>query len=203
LLREELLRYLETYLSQGNSALIAYHDKKQPVRLADEFQGLLDARPGLAEFAPEFREYLAQYPNTPLPGVDEFLYWSTESFGLKPITGITHVAIYDQPGQAVIASKQVYANHYFEGSLGLTMGLDDITEASQPAMYLVYLNRSRIDLLSGFFGGLRRAFLRGRLRDGVKKNLAEVARKVESSCAEHSPAASTAVLRRRTIRFMR
>ena len=87
--------------------------------------------------------------------------------------------------------------------MGLTMALDGVAEAAKPGMYLVYLNRSRIDLLGGFFGGLRRVFLRCRLRDGVKKNLAEVARKLESSCGDHRFAASTAVLRRRTPPFMR
>jgi hypothetical protein len=190
--REELVRYLDTYLSQGNQALIEYRDKDKPVRLADEFQALLEARPGVAEFAPEFREYLAQYPYVKLPGVADFLYWSTESFGLKPVTSITHVSILQAPGQAVIASKQLYASHYFEGSLGLTVALDDVAGAAQPGMYLLYLNRSRIDLLSGFLGGLRRLILRGRLRDGLRENLTETAGKIEASCTE-PPAAASAV----------
>jgi hypothetical protein len=178
--REELLSYVKAYLHQDNSALIEYHDKKNPVRLEREFRGVLDARPGLGEFVPEFREYLAQYPSQPLPGVSESFYWSTESFGLKPMASITHVYVYVQPGRAAIASKQIYAS-----SLGLTAALDDPGDASNPGMYLVYLNRSRIDLLSGFFGGLRRVILRGRLRDGMRKNLADVVRKLESSCADH------------------
>jgi hypothetical protein len=157
--REELLSYFEAYLDEGNSGLIEYLDKKNSVRLAREFRGVLDARPGLEEFVPEFREYLAQYPGRPLPGVGEFFYWSTESFGLKPVASITHVYVYVQPGQAAIASKQIYASHYFDVSLGLTAALDDPGDASNPGMYLVYLNRSRIDLLGGFFGGLRRAIL--------------------------------------------
>lgn len=183
--REELLRYIEMYLHEGNSALIEYHDKTNSLRLAREFRGVLNARPGLGEFVPEFREYLAQYPGQPLPGVSEFFYWSTESFGLKPVASITHVYVYVQPGRAVIASKQIYASHYFDASLGLTAALDDPGDASNPGMYLVYMNRSRIDLLSGFFGGLRRVILRGRLRDGMRKNLADVVRKLESSCADH------------------
>lgn len=183
--REELLAYLETYLERGNSALIEYRDKSKPVRLADEFGAVLDARPGLAAFVPEFYEYLARYPGELLPDVSEFFYWSTESFGLKPVTSITHVSIYIQPGRAVVASKQIYASHYFDASLGLTAALDDPGAAAGPGMYLVYLNRSRIDPLSGFFGGLRRTFLRGRLRDGMRKNMVEAVRKLESSCAEY------------------
>ena len=43
-------------------------------------------------------------------------------------------------------------------------------------MCLFYLNRSRVDLLGGFLGGLRRVFLRGRMRDGMRNNLTETVR---------------------------
>lgn len=178
--RERLFDYLHTYLSEGNTALIEYQDKRRPVRLAKEFQSLLDAKPSLRELVPAFYEHLAVYPAAPLSGVEEFLYWSTEHFGFKPVTSVTHVMIFRQSGQAVIASKQIYANHYFDASLGLTFVLDDPDFPG--TMYLAYLNRSRIDLLSGFFGGLRRLVLRGRLLDGFKKNLQQVARQLSASC---------------------
>lgn len=183
--REELAAYLESYLDQGNSALIEYRDRSKPVRLPDEFRAVLDARPGLAGLVPEFYEHMARYPRDPSPDVNEFFYWSIETFGLKPVTSITHVSIYFQPGRAVAASKQIYASHYFDASLGLTAALDDPGVAPGPGMYLVYLNRSRIDLLRGFLGGLRRAVLRGRLRDGMRKSLVDVVRKLESSCNEY------------------
>ncbi|MGA2712534.1 MAG: hypothetical protein ABSG41_05455 [Bryobacteraceae bacterium] len=189
--REELLSYIGTYLHEGNSALIEYQDKNKPVRLADEFRGVLDARPGLAAFVPEFHDYLARYPTGMLPDVSEFFYWSTESFGLKPVASVTHVSIYAQPGRTMIASKQIYASHYFDASLGLTAALDDGAAGPGSSMYLVYINRSRIDLLGGFFGGLRRAILRGRLREGMRKNLVGVVRKLESSCADYSEANPT------------
>jgi len=106
------------------------------------------------------------------------------------VASVTHVSIYVQPGRTVIASKQIYASHYFDASLGLTAALDDSASAPGSSMYLVYINRSRIDLLSGFLGGLRRAILRGRLREGMRKNLVKVVRKLESSCAESREADS-------------
>ena len=183
--REELLAYLETYLNHGDSALIEYRDKRRSVRLADEFGGLLDARPGVAGFAPEFYAWLARGTGGTWPDVDQFLYWSTESFGLKPVTSITHVSIYKQPGRAVVASKQIYASHYFDGSLGVTVALDDPSRDPGAGMYLVYLNRSRIDLLEGILGGWRRAALRSRLVDGTQKYLVQTVQKLESSCGEH------------------
>jgi hypothetical protein len=53
---------------------------------------------------------------------------------------------------------------------------------SPGTMDLAYLNRSPIDLLGAFFGGLRRLVLRGRLMDGFKKNLRQVARQLRTSC---------------------
>jgi len=183
LIREEILAYIETYLLEGNRALIEYRDKHEPVSLRRGFLDLLDAKPGVADFAPELRDHLAVYPTGRLSGINEFLYWSIESFGLRLVASITHVVIYAQPGRAAIATKQIYASHYFDASLGLTAVWDDTSDSTHPAMYLVYLNRSRIDLLSGFFGGLRRAILRGRLEDEMRKNLADVVRKVEAACA--------------------
>jgi hypothetical protein len=198
IIRDDLWDYLEDYLTEGDDALMVYHDKSEPVFMATQFRALLDARPGLGELAPEFRDYLAQYPKMPLAGVTQFFYWSVEEFGLKPVASITHVIIYRRPGEAIIASKQIYADHYFDASLGLTDAVDltsepepeAVTDAPavlaaappSPAMYLMYLNRSQIDLLGGVFGGLRRSLARGRLRDGVKENLSEVVRKVESEC---------------------
>ena len=179
--REELLKYLQTYPRQGNQALIVYRDKSTPVSLAREFRGVLDAS-GLNRLVPRFHDYLAAYPDVSLPGLTGFLYWSTESFGLKPVDSVTQVFVYTQPGRVVIASKQLYASHYFDASLGLTAALDDSTDPSHTGMYLVYVNRSRIDLLSGFLGPLRRAIMRGRLRDGLRKNMMQVVARLESSC---------------------
>jgi hypothetical protein len=41
--RDEVLHYLETYLRDGNPALIEYQDKSKPVRLAEDFREVLDA----------------------------------------------------------------------------------------------------------------------------------------------------------------
>jgi hypothetical protein len=47
----------------------------------------------------------------------------------------------------------------------------------------MYLNRSRIDLLGGgLISAIRRAILLGRMREGLRKNLQQVAIKLEASC---------------------
>lgn len=179
--RQWLAGYVEAYLASGNAALAEYHDKSAAVRLVDEFRSLLDATPGLAEIAPEFHAHLARYPTAPLPDVSGFLYWSRESFGLKPVASVTHVSIYSQTGQAILVSKQIYASHYFDGSLGLTFLAD-----TSGSMHIVYLNRSRIDLLSGFLGGVRRLVLRGRLLDGFRQNLRDLVARLNSKCGQRA-----------------
>jgi hypothetical protein len=123
--RERLFDYLQKYLSEGNTALIDYQDKSKPVHMAEEFRSLLAAKPSLSELVPAFYENLADYPAAPLSGVEDFLYWSIENFGFKPVTSVTHVIIFRQSGFAAIASKQIYVSHYFDASLGLTFVLDD------------------------------------------------------------------------------
>jgi len=66
---------------------------------------------------------------------------------------------------------QLYASHYFDSSLGLTALLEVEEEGQSPARYLVYLNRSRSLDLGGFFGGLKRSVVGGKILDGLEMNL--------------------------------
>ncbi len=180
-IREDLLNDIRSYLAAGNSGLIEYRDKSKAVRLADELQSLLGSWPDRDQSIQAFRQYVAEYPRKPLPDVEDFLYWSKEHVGRKPVVSITHVAIHHRPDRIFIASKQIYASHYFDGSLGLTVAADP-DNPTRRGMYLAYVNRSRIDALGGMFGGFLRAILRSRLREGVRKNLQQTVAQVESAC---------------------
>ncbi len=175
IVREGLLDYVKSYLATGNNALVEYQDKKKVVRLADEFRSLLGQSPYLFEYVPEFHKYLDEFPKTQLPNVENFIYWSIEKFGFKPVVSITHVAIYkrQQKGKThvLIASKQIYASHYFNASLGLTALADEIEGSSKPISYLMYLNRSRTDTLKGILSGMKRSIIGGRVREGLEKSL--------------------------------
>jgi len=69
-----------------------------------------------------------------------------------------------------IASKQIYAMHYYDASLGLTLLVPD-RGAGASATFVVYLNRSRIDLFDGMFGGVARRIVAGRARTLVAEQL--------------------------------
>ena len=182
-LRQKFVDYVASYLSVGAVALVEYSDKKIPVRLADSFHAIVQRSPSLTLQFPDFQRYLVAYPHVVLPGTDGFIYWSQEQFGLKPVVSISHVTVHQDarlPNVIVGASKQLYATHYFEASLGLTIAVDD-GDAARPGIYLVYMNRTRADALGGSFGAMRRSVVNARTREGVEKTLTELKRRLEAA----------------------
>lgn len=178
--RAWLFDYLQTYRKLGNPALVQYDSAPVIARLLVDLGQILDAKPSLQDLSAVAYDHLSQYPRKPpvAPILREFLYWSTENFGLKPVTSITHVHIFQRPGAAIAASKQIYANHYMDASLGLSFAVD----APHEGMYLVYLNRTRIDLLQGWLGGIRKVFLRRKLLNGFRDNLRAVSARLDTTC---------------------
>lgn len=192
LLRQILLRRVEAYLSGGSATLGRYDDKKYALDLAAEFRGLLDQSPYLAEYAPEFDQYLREYPRIRLAGAEHFVYWSKEKYSseAKAVISITSTSIYrqeDTPGKPfLIASQQIYASHYFEGSLGVALVVDATENPATPRIYLVNLNRSRMDVLRGFFAFLIRGTITRRLQSEMKNVMESLKKKLEASYLEES-----------------
>jgi hypothetical protein len=187
LMREKLLEYVKAYLQGGNSELAEYRDKPYRMRLGDEFRSLLQPAPYAYGYTPEFENYLETFPRSRPQDSQDFMYWSKEKFGLKPVISITHVIIYKrvkpEGTDVMIASKGIYASHYFDASLGLTALVRG--PASDPShSYLIYLNRSRADALRGPFAGMKRALISSSLRDGARKNMELVRQRLE---AEYRP----------------
>jgi hypothetical protein len=162
-----LLDYVRDYQARGDSALIEYNDKQIAVRLADEQRDLMAALNH--DFLEEIPQYLKSSPNAELHMIEHALVWSKIKFGFKPVIAINHITIYQREQksgpQILIASKQIYANHYFDSSLALTAFLS-IPGASSG--YLFYENRSRADGLGGAFSGLKRSIVENRALDSVK-----------------------------------
>lgn len=165
LFRQMLLDYVRAYLSRGDSALIEYHDQTRPIRLDEEHQALLDSSIYIHDFAPEFAEYLKEFPGRELTIVENSITWSKIKFGLKPVTIINHVATYTRRRggvlQTLVVSKQLYANHYFDSSLALTASFDVPISGSSTNSYLLFTNRSRADSLAGSFSRLKRNLAEG------------------------------------------
>jgi hypothetical protein len=85
------------------------------------------------------------------------------SFGLKPTIRMSHVVSYRGTPGTVIASKMLYASHYFRTGLELRVLVPDPSRG--PGFWFVTVNRTRSDGLTGFIGFL----VRGHVRSGVQK----------------------------------
>ncbi len=181
LVQRGIMEYIKGYLKNGNSALVEYQDKEYPIKLAEELQGLLENSPNLKKYVPALYSYLMKFPEIELPNAQNSIYWMRDHFEGKvkhPITSINHMVFYQPPESkfAIVASKQLYATHYFEGSLRVTAMLND-PESKRAGFYLLHLNRSRIDILretSGFLAKIlfksTRNLLHKRMKN-LKKNL--------------------------------
>jgi hypothetical protein len=172
--REMLLDYMKVYLSGGNAVLAEYHDHEKPAPILRDLDEILEESPYILQYTPELFRYLKEFPRNPPKAVEDFVYWSREEFGLKPVVSVTHVTIYqgvgeDQPA-VLIASKQIYASHYFDASLGLTALVEGGVDGSE-LQYLIYLNRTRAHGLGGTFSGVKRSLVGGRLRKSIEKTL--------------------------------
>jgi hypothetical protein len=180
--REAIVRYVTAYMKSGDEALVTYTDRDQPVSLRQQWQEILAASPYLQQYSAPLREYLTQYPRRPLPGAKDVLYWVQDDYaGLKPVLSLVHAVIYEDPARperTVIAQKQLYASHYYDGSLAVAMAVST-TEGATPVTWLVYANRSRGDLLKGGFGGLRRTVARNQAESAAKQTLSTIKRVLE------------------------
>jgi len=184
LVRQLLVDYVARYGQNGTAAAMEYADREPRLNVGREFTSLLDADPLTSGYAPRLRRYLLEYPTSSAERITDFVYWSKELVRGRPVISITHLAtaaaIDDSPIAYAIGSKQIYAMHYYDASLGLTLLMPDRTAAS-PATCVIYVNRSRIDLFDGMFGGIARRIVAGRARTLVAEQLQRLQRVFESS----------------------
>lgn len=175
--REMFFDVLRAYRVGGVEALGAYADREPPTSIPAEVQGLANPADSPVPIG-GLLGYLRDYPRATLPGAEAFFYWNTGNFGMKSTTRLNHVVIYPVPdsqdtmpgARYVIATRQVYANHYFSATLELRTLVDDTT-AGDEAFFLLYATRSRVTGLSGFFKALIRGTVKRRARAGMERYL--------------------------------
>jgi hypothetical protein len=176
-MRQFLVQEARTYLASGSAALPDYVDRQGTTPRAAAFRELLRPSDFKAESQPELFQWLDQFPRATLEGADSFLYWSREKFGLKPTISISHSVITHKDGAVVFGSKQVFASHYFESSLGMALF---VPVPGAPYGYVTYLNRSRVDTLRGFLAPIARLVAARRAREGLERMLTGVKGKLET-----------------------
>jgi hypothetical protein len=162
LFKQMLFDYVRDYRRHGDAVLIEYNDKRNEVSLAGEHRSLASASSYVNDFLVDSQR------NVQL--LEEAIVWSKVKFGLKPVIAVNHITIYrriaDVGPQVLIASKQIYASHYFNASLGL-MAFVSVPGSNQGS-YLVYENRSRADGLGGPFGKIKRGVVEKKAIAGLR-----------------------------------
>lgn len=157
------------YQATGFTGLMPYADHRRTVKPNSAFAVLLERSPYLQSNV---------FDNA---DVSSFFYWSKEQYDLgKPVIGVTHVDLVRPRIASSIRvaaiSREVFANHYRNASVGVTA----ISEDASGQRYLVYVNRSQVDLLGGIFGGWKRSVIEGRLKSEGARTFGEIKRRIES-----------------------
>ena len=178
-MRRLAFEYVTGYLEGGNERLAVYRDNSRPMFVAEEFRSMVNEMPSLTTYLPSMRRYLLEYPKAQLSDATSFLYWQETEFGLKTTIRINHLTIREGADSTVVASKMLYASHYFWTALELRVLLPDT--ARGPGFWFITVNRSRSDGLSGFTGLFVRRRVRSEVVNGVQAALRATKNRLERS----------------------
>jgi hypothetical protein len=186
--QQMVLDALLSYKRGGNAALGTYRDKNHPTIVSDTFASLLSRSKALPAYLPELHQYLLNYPNAASANIESQFYWEKVNFGLKPTLRVVQAIVYRgksaaEPAYAV-AVKQLYASHYFETALDLTVCFKDTQRANQPGFYLITLKGSQQAGLTGLKGGIVRKVAVDKTRSSLEKALTSIKQKLESQTAQ-------------------
>ena len=175
------LQALLEYRQGGNGALGAYRDKKHPAAVAETFASLVKPFEALPVYLPELNDYLLEYPKAKSDNVQAGFYWEKVNFGLKPTFRIIQKIVYrgavgKKPAYAV-AEKQIYASHYFETALDLTVCVKD---AHRSGFYIITVKGSKQAGLTGLKGSIVRKVAVDKTRSSLERVLVTIKQKLES-----------------------
>jgi len=178
------LQALQQYVEGGNEGLGTYRDKKHPAAVAEAFASLLGRSKALPVYLPELDRYLLEYPAASSGQIESQFYWEKVNFGLKPTLRIVQAIVFrgvgpTEPAYAV-AVKQLYASHYFETALDLTVCVLGPDNSRRPGFYLITLKGSQQAGLTGLKGGIVRKVAVDKTRSSLERALASIKQKLES-----------------------
>jgi hypothetical protein len=181
LIKEIIVRHVRRYLAEGKAALAVYDDEDKPRSVAAEFQKIVEGSPNLMRYNPAFLRYLLDFPESRLPDVENFMYWSQEKIR-EPVVSVVHACIQrvTRDGQTgyFVALKHIYDSHYFRADVEF-LTLVPATGGTG-GFYLVHDIRARLDPPHHF-----RGMVLGRVKSAVKKaliqNLERTRRRLEAA----------------------
>ena len=190
LMREWILGLVADYRARGDAALPVYDDTRPAEQSASGFRQLLGEDAPVFRDAPTFASYLAESPAHPLAGATSTIFWAVDRKpGLKPILALSRLSTFRGAGPGApmfIATKQLYASHYFDAWLDVESLVAG--PAPESSTYVAFVRRVRFDKLPsrGLFD------VRGRvvrqLREALREELTSTRQRVHAAyeTSEHS-----------------
>ncbi|HEU4994430.1 MAG TPA: hypothetical protein VFT29_06400 [Gemmatimonadaceae bacterium] len=164
--QRRLIEYVTAYRTRGDSAVASYDDHGN-VSASAAFASLLSESPYVYQYAPMLAGYLRNYPHEKLDGITEAIFWSEDALPrLRRTLNVNHIVVHDPPGSrmTVVATKQIYAKHYFEAAFDL---MSVIERENGAGSYVIVLRRYRFDNLPS--GGLLN--IKGRVLNSLKEKM--------------------------------
>jgi predicted RNase H-like nuclease len=172
------LEALVRYQKQGNSALGSSYDKEHPVHVIEPFEALLRGAPSLSHYLPDLQQYLLDYPRTQLPNAESSFFWERVKFGLKPTLRLNQMVIYRESGPSPpidsVAINQLYASHYFQTALDLSVCATDKSRPDDKGFYLITVKRSRQAGLTGPKGSIVRKKAISKISSSLETSLTHI-----------------------------
>jgi hypothetical protein len=164
--KQAIVDFVTAYQQGGVDALGDIQDKKTAKQRSQEHRTLLANSPYLVTYVKEFNDHLAAYPKGQLAGTEDILYWTKDTFGLKPVVSVYHMCLFKSDRGALVTNRQVAASHYFNAALEILAG---VPTADGRGLYLLSLYRTRLDPPTGMLAGM----LMGKVRGGIETGMAE------------------------------
>jgi len=187
LARQMALQALLNYINGGNTALGIYRDKKHSAAVAETFEALITRLGALPVYLPDLNDYLLEYPKAKSDNLQAGFYWEKVNFGLKPTFRIVQRIVFRgaSPSGSVfaVAEKQLYASHYFEAALDLTVCVKD---AQRPGFYIITIKGSKQAGLTGLKGSIVRKVAVDKARSSLGRLLTMTKQKLESQPAQNN-----------------
>jgi hypothetical protein len=178
------LEALLKYQQGGNAALGTYRDKNHPAVVAETFRSLLSRSKALPAYLPDLDRYLLDYPNLNSRKIESEFYWEKVNFGLKPTLRLVQAILYRGAGSKelayAVAVKQLYASHYFETAMDLTVCVREEEHPQRPGFYLITLKGSQQAGLTGLKGSIVRKVAVDKTRSSLERALSAIKQKLET-----------------------
>ena len=184
--REVLAGYVAAYSRDGRRALPSLVNKREPLSVPAELSLLVERFAFVGAFSPAFFAYLHEFGPGGPDGLDDVLYWSKDDFGVRPVLRLSHQTIYRASGASraiLIATNQIYADHYLDAGLTVTMAIDASEAGGSPSFYMISVSRARTRSLNGMLRAFVRSTVQSRSREALRKILASTKTNLEQHAA--------------------